>query len=209
MNTLLPLFPLQLVAFPGEALNLHIFEPRYRQLIQEAESTGQAFGIPAFIEGRLQTHGTEMELLSIEKVYANGKMDVKTRGIRVFRMQEFFETVPEKLYAGGQVEYVDNSPKGDIILSKKIVELLEELYQFMDIKKPIPAVEDVQTFDLGHHVGFTLEQEYKMLQLSDEVDRQELMLNHLKRLIPTVRQMEDLRKRVQMNGHFKDLIPPM
>ncbi|MEO1628994.1 MAG: LON peptidase substrate-binding domain-containing protein, partial [Bacteroidota bacterium] len=44
-----PLFPLKLVVYPGEQLNLHIFEPRYKQLIRECEQNKVTFGIPAFI----------------------------------------------------------------------------------------------------------------------------------------------------------------
>ena len=209
MNEILPLFPLQLVAFPGEALNLHIFEPRYRQLIKESNETGANFGIPAFIDSKLQVFGTKMKLLSIEKTYTDGKMDIKTRGISVFKIQKFLDKVPDKLYSGGKVEYLADNANGDILLSNKIVVHLKELYRIMNIRKEIPSVADFKTFDMGHHVGFTLEQEYELLQLTGEQERQEYMLAQLEHLIPTVRQMEDLRKRVQMNGHFKDLIPPM
>lgn len=209
MNDILALFPLQLVAFPGEPLNLHIFEPRYRQLAKECNETGMHFGIPAFIDGKLQVYGTEMQLLSIEKTYSDGKLDIKTKGIGVFKIEEFFDKAPDKLYAGGRVQYVEDNANGDIVLSNQIVKNLEELYRIMNIRKEIPDTADFKTFDMGHHVGFTVEQEYEMLKLTAELDRQEYMLAHLERLIPTVRQMEDLRKRVQMNGHFKDLIPPM
>lgn len=208
MNDLLALFPLQLVAFPGENLNLHIFEPRYRQLIQECAETGMRFGIPAYLDKRLQDFGTLMELVSVEKTYADGKMDIRTKGIQVFRIDEFFEKAPDKRYAGGKVQYLEDNAAGDIILSDKIIKNLEELYLVMNIKKDIPAISEFNTFAMGHHVGFTIEQEYEMLQIRSEVGRQEFMLQHLEKLIPTVRQMEALRKRVQMNGHFKDLKPP-
>ena len=67
MHDFLPLFPLKLVVYPGEQLNLHIFEPRYKQLIREAEHNGTTFGIPAFIEENVMDIGTEIKLLSIEK----------------------------------------------------------------------------------------------------------------------------------------------
>jgi hypothetical protein len=61
---------------------------------------------------------------------------------------------------------------------------------------------------MAHHVGFSIEQEYKFLTIGDEIDRQEFMINHLENLIPIVKDMERLRKRVEMNGHFKNIIPP-
>lgn len=209
MSKILPLFPLQLVAFPNEKLNLHIFEERYRQLIRECGETGMHFGIPTFMDKQLQSFGTEMELVSIEKTHLDGKMDIRTRGIRIFRIEEFFEQAPDKLYAGGKVTYLSNTQDGDIVKSQQIIEAIEELYEIMNINKDIPNVADFDTFSMGHHVGFTMEQEYEMLQIASESGRQEFMLAHLKKLIPIVRQMEDLRKRVQMNGHFKDVIPPL
>lgn len=208
MNTFLPLFPLQIVVFPGEALNLHIFEPRYRQLINECETEGILFGIPAFIEGRVQEIGTEVELLNIEKRYADGKLDVKTKGVGVFKIEEFLSRVPNKLYGGAKVEKVEDHPKGDILQSKKIVDRIAELFEVMHIHKDIPSAAEFTTFDMGHHVGLSLEQEYELLCINSEEDRQDYMLEHLERLIPVVKEMENLRIRVQMNGHFKNIIPP-
>ncbi|NJL77077.1 MAG: hypothetical protein HC892_20750 [Saprospiraceae bacterium] len=122
MSTILPLFPLQLVAFPGEALNLHIFEPRYRQLIQECETDGITFGIPAFIDGRVQEIGTEIELIAIEKRYGDGKLDVKTKGIGIFKIEEFLSRAPSKLYPGAKVKKIEDDSHGDILQSNKIVE---------------------------------------------------------------------------------------
>ena len=75
----LPLFPLNVVAFPGEQLNLHIFEPRYKQLIAEIAQTNGTFGIPLFVNGRVAEYGTEMQLTNIEKVHPNGEIDIKTK----------------------------------------------------------------------------------------------------------------------------------
>ena len=62
MIDFLPLFPLKLVAFPGEQLNLHIFEPRYKQLFRECEENQITFGIPAFIDNKIMDIGTELKL---------------------------------------------------------------------------------------------------------------------------------------------------
>ncbi|MEM0992232.1 MAG: LON peptidase substrate-binding domain-containing protein [Bacteroidota bacterium] len=208
MSQILPLFPLQLVAFPSENLNLHIFEPRYRQLMKECEEAGSTFGIPAFINGSVQEYGTELELVAIVKRYPDGKLDVKTRGLGIFRIEEFYSRAPDKLYAGANIKRIPYKQKGDIIMSAKIVERIAELFQLMKIDKPVPKANDFSTFSMGHHVGFSIEQEYELLCIQSEENRQEFMLAHLNKLIPVVREMEELRKRVQMNGHFKDVIPP-
>ncbi|MCO6492912.1 MAG: LON peptidase substrate-binding domain-containing protein [Phaeodactylibacter sp.] len=209
MDKLLPLFPLQLVVFPGENLNLHIFEPRYRQLIKECEEKGTTFGIPAHIDGKMMTVGTEVELLSIEKRYPNGEMDIKTRGLGLFSINEFFRTAPNKLYSAGEVRPLPHDTNGDVLASAHILELVEELFSLMNIRKSIPSdPKGVVTYDLAHHVGFSLEQEYQFLCVTDERSRQEFMKMHLEKLIPIVKEMENLRKKAEMNGHFKNIIPP-
>lgn len=208
MDNFLPLFPLQLVAFPGEDLNLHIFEPRYRQLIKECNETGMTFGIPAFIDSRVQECGTEIELVKIEKQYTDGKMDVRTKGVGTFIIEEFFSRAPNKLYSGATIKRVTNNHDGDIVISQKIITHIEALYNVMNINRTVPDIATFSTYDVAHHVGFNLNQEYDLLKIPNEQDRQMYMLQHLEQLVPMVQEMENLRKRIQMNGHFKDIIPP-
>lgn len=205
----LPLFPLQLVVFPGEPLNLHIFEPRYRQLIAECEQEGKTFGIPAVLNGKLQEIGTEVKLLSVEKRYADGKLDIKTQGIGIFKIEEFFTKAPDKLYGGAEILSLEFTTGGDIVLSARIIEKLKKLYGLLNVNKAIPEdPAEFSTFDFAHHVGFSVDQEYEFLSIPTEMDRQTYMEAHLDRFIPMVADMEALRERVRMNGHFKNVIPP-
>lgn len=210
MDAILPLFPLQLVAFPGEPLNLHVFEPRYRQLVQECEEEGKTFGLPAFINGKVMEIGTEMRLLTVEKRYESGESDIKTEGVRPFRIRQFYRQAPGKLYAGADVEWLEaEDDKGDVAISVSILDMLENLFVLLKIDKEVPEdPAEMRTFDLAHHVGFSLEQEYQFLCIPDETARQEYMREHLERVLPMVREMENLRKRAQMNGHFKNILPP-
>ena len=109
----LALFPLQLALFPGEQVPLHIFEPRYKQLIAECRDEGVTFGIPAFVEGNLSVFGTEVELVRVLQTYDTGEMDIVVRGVKVFKIVELQTDVPDKLYAGGTIEYPDDDPDAD------------------------------------------------------------------------------------------------
>lgn len=209
MSTFLPVFPLRLVAFPGEDLNLHIFEPRYKQLIGECEAKGITFGIPAFFDDKVQPIGTEIKLLSIDKKYPNGELDVRTKGVGLFRIKEYFRDVDDRLYSGAEVERIQYDMEGDLSKYEKILEYLGELYEVLNILKPLPKMDDdLSTYKVGHLVGFSLEQEYEMLSIPVEARRQDFMISHLEQLIPTAREMEELRRKVQMNGHFKNMLPP-
>lgn len=210
MTDFLPLFPLKLVAFPGEELNLHIFEPRYKQLIRECEQNGTTFGLPTYLNNKVMDYGTEIELVKIVKKGSDGSMDIKTRGLGVFKIHEYYTVISDKLYSGGDIERISGNENGDPILYSKILACTEQLYDYLSIKKNIPKDKsDFSTFEIAHQVGFSIEQEYKLLTLSNEFQRQEFMLDHLENLIPIVKDMERLRKRVEMNGHFKNIIPPI
>ncbi len=210
MTDFLPLFPLKLVAFPGEELNLHIFEPRYKQLIRECEQNGTTFGLPAFLDNKVMDFGTEIELIKVIKKGSDGSMDIKTRGLGVFKIHEYYSIISDKMYSGADIERVSGNENGDPLMYSKIMALTEQLYEYLSIKKDIPKDRsDFSTFEIAHHVGFSLEQEYNFLTISNEVDRQEFMFEHLENLIPIVKDMERLRKRVEMNGHFKNIIPPV
>ncbi|MEL7122164.1 MAG: LON peptidase substrate-binding domain-containing protein [Bacteroidota bacterium] len=209
MSRLLPLFPLQLVVFPDEKLNLHIFEPRYKQLINECESDNITFGIPAYIDDEVMKVGTEMELVSIEKKYPNGEMDVRTRGVGIFRMDEYMQVTPGKLYAGAHVEDIENDMAGDFLLSERVLEKVGTLFDLLNINKDVPENDDnFKIYDIAHHIGLNLSQEYNLLRIYQEKLRLRFVYDHLEKLIPIVSEMENLRKRVQMNGHFKNIKPP-
>ena len=80
MTNFIPIFPLGIVVYPGENVNLHIFEPRYKQLIKECSENKKSFGIPAVLDNRLQERGTLVSVTEVSKVYDNGEMDIKTKG---------------------------------------------------------------------------------------------------------------------------------
>jgi len=71
-----------------------------------------------------------------------------------------------------------------------------------EFKKPD---EELWSYDVAHHAGLSLIEEYELLQLLHELQRQEYLKRHLKKVIPVIAEMEILKERVQLNGHFKNL----
>ncbi|NML64138.1 peptidase [Hymenobacter sp. RP-2-7] len=205
----LPLFPLGLVAFPGEKLNLHIFEPRYRQLVRDCLSEGLTFGIPPYLDNTVQPLATEMRLLSVERVHPGGEMDIRTEGVRVVRIEQFMRQAPGKLYAAGQVEEVGQDEETDPVLSNVIAAQVRRLYEALGLHKLLLELKtDFRIFDVAHHIGLSTEQEFQLLGTTAEHERQELVREHLERLLPAVLEAERLKERVKQNGHFKNLKPP-
>src|SRR6185503_11348110 len=108
MTNFIPIFPLGIVLYPGENLNLHIFEERYKQLIKDCHESKKPFGIPTVIDNKVQDYGCLSEILEITATSENGEMDIKTRGTQIFRVLEMIKEVPDKLYSGAIVNYPDN-----------------------------------------------------------------------------------------------------
>jgi Lon protease-like protein len=207
MQGYLPLFPLQLVAYPLEDLNLHIFEMRYRQLINECLDNNTTFGIPTFIDGRLPGFGTEIRVKHLAKLYEDGRMDINTQGIRVFRILDFDNPAPNKLYAGGEVEFFEPpKPKPDI--NYLLLEKIKYLYELLDAEIPFdPDAPQPYSYQVAHKIGLSIEQEYELLKMPTEAERQAFLMKHLDKTIPMMEEMERTRDRIRMNGHFKNLDP--
>jgi len=206
MTNFIPIFPLSIVVFPGEKLNLHIFEPRYRQLIKECSAQKKTFGIPAVIENKVQELGTLVEVTDVNKVYDDGKMDISTRGVKVFRTLEIIKQVPDKLYSGAIVSYPDDVDDGSRNIMQKVVSGIKELHKLLEVNKDFKKPEEeLKAFDVAHHMGLNLQEEYELLGLFRELQRQEYLKRHLAKVVPLLSEMETLKEKVKLNGHFKNL----
>ena len=207
MTNFIPIFPLSIVVYPGESLNLHIFEPRYKQLINECHKEAKPFGIPAIINNEVQEMGTLVNVTEIVTVHGNGEMDIKTKGVSVFRILEIVKSVPDKLYSGAIVNHPENLLiTGKKELMKKVVNAIRELHRLLKINKDfIKADEELTAYDIAHHAGLSLDGEYELLKLMREEQRQEYLKRHLGKVLPVIAQMETLKERVKLNGHFKNL----
>lgn len=208
MEKFLPLFPLSIVVYPLEPLNLHIFEPRYKQLIAECFEQKTTFGIPAFIKDRMNGYGTEVEIIKIEKVYEDGRMDVKTRGLQVFRIVSFDNPVKNKLYSGGNVVMIRTDRKVNDTMQRKLLDKINELYKILQIHQDVYGFSfTILSFEIAHRIGLSIEQEYELLCLEKEKERQKYLLDHLEKSVPVIKEMERTKQLARMNGQFKYFDP--
>lgn len=206
MTNFIPIFPLSIVVYPGEQVNLHIFEPRYKQLINECYNDGKPFGIPAVIKNEVAEMGTLVNILRVVKVYDNGEMDIQTSGERIFRILEVIKAIPDKLYSGAIVNYPDSEEEGKRELMQKVVNGIRELHRLLNISKDFKKPdEELKAYDVAHHAGLSLEEEYELLGLLKEIQRQEYLKRHLSKVLPLIAEMEALKEKIRLNGHFKNL----
>ncbi len=206
MTNFIPIFPLGIVVYPGENLNLHIFEPRYRQLIAESYEKNKPFGIPAVINNKLAEMGTLVQVKEISKVYDDGKMDIKTEGVMVFKILEVVNELPEKLYSGAIVTYPQNITKGSSSLMKKILAGIREIHQHLNVSKEFNKPdEELISYDVAHHAGLSIDDEYLLLEFLQELHRQEFLKRHITKVLPVMKEMGLLKGKIKLNGHFKNL----
>lgn len=206
MTNFIPIFPLGIVLYPGEDLNLHIFEPRYKQLINEVHTLKKPFGIPAVIDDRMQDYGSLAEIIEITNVTENGEMDIRTSGVKVFRILEVIKEVPGKLYSGAIVNYPDNYEQGSPEVMRRVMNNIRDLHKLLKVSKDFKKADtELKCYEVAHHVGLSLQEEYELLSLMDERQRQEYLKRHLSKVIPMVTEMEQLKEKIKLNGHFKNL----
>ncbi len=204
MINFVPIFPLALVVYPGEALNLHIFEPRYKQLITDCFAEGKPFGIPVVLKNGIAEMGVLVQITEIVEVYDDGKMDVKTKGLKIFTILEITGEIPNKLYNGAVVSYPENEINPKPFVSFKILDSVYILHRLLNVSKNFKTkVSEILSYDIAHHAGLALEEEYELLGLFNEDQRLEYLRRHLEKVIPVVAGMEQLKQKIELNGHFK------
>jgi uncharacterized protein len=205
MTKFIPLFPLGIVVYPTEHVNLHIFEPRYKQLIGECIQQQKPFAMATVINNELQEYGCLVTITEVIKTYNNGELDIRIQGQQVIRILELVNTVPDKLYSGAIVSFLENNTTmRNTNKLHKISMLVGQLLKQLQIDKLIekPSI-TLLSYNYAHFIGLTLQQEYELQQILLEEDRQNFLLYHLQQNLNSQSALENLNDKVKLNGHFR------
>lgn len=202
----LPLFPLQSIFFPGETVPLHVFEDRYKQLIQDCREEAITFGIPVFINNKME-YGVEVQLVEVVTTYETGEMDVVCVARQVFKLLAFDNIMDNKLYAGGIVKLLEYDYEASEEKRQTIINGIEQLYAIMDVPYTKLNVKEFNSFTLAHKIGLSFEQEYQLLQIPTENDRLNFISLHLTSTITVLSEVNRTKKTIELNGHFKNFDP--
>jgi ATP-dependent Lon protease len=200
----LPLFPLGVVLYPHARVQLHIFEPRYRDLVAFCLEYDEAFGVILFEEGDMADVGCTARIERVAAQYEDGNMDIVVRGERRFRL---LETRQERTYLTASVELLhDESQSLQRDLKERAITQHMKLLELAGRTVRPSLYQDVSdvSFVMAHNAGLTVHQKQKVLELSGENDRIAYLVSHFEELIPQVEQMEDIRRKVRSNGYFPD-----
>lgn len=202
----LPMFPLQSIFFPGETVPLHIFEERYKQLIIDCREEAITFGIPVYIHDSI-LFGTEVQLVEIVNTYETGEMDVSCVARQVFKVLSFENQLGDKLYAGGDVLFLDNVNDAEDSVKREVLGLLEALYNLMSVPFTPIEVSKFHSHVLVHKMGLSFDQEYELLQISKESERLQFIKNHLVTTITVLEEVNRTKQTIKLNGDFKNFDP--
>lgn len=205
----IPIFPLNLVAFPGEKVNLHIFEPRYRQMIRRCLAQDSSFAIVPYINDSLQVLATEMRVTALEKEFEDGRMAIRTVGVQRLKIKELIKPTEDTLFMQAMVKPLEEYPNASPLIEESVLLSIAKLYEILKVDyrptvNPLLAL----SFQVGHKIGLSIEQEYDLLTADYEAERQSYILNHLNKVIPVLAEVERTKELIKLNGHFKTIEPP-
>lgn len=194
----LGLFPLSLVILPHEQTRLHIFEARYKQLINDCFANNKDFGIPAMIDGKPMPFGTRVKLVDIERFYPDGKMDIRIEGVSVFKLKSIDNNIQNKMYAGGEIETLPLNDK-----FQKRQDLMELFYEFC-LRNGSPELTDkinteLSIYEIAKQLVLTNEEKYQLMETTNTLAQQKMLTNHLKLVLALYRQEDDLNNRFFLN----------
>ena len=201
----LPLFPLDLVLYPGERLPLHIFEPRYREMTARCLREDLPFGILWQGDGALASVGCTARLDRILEKYPDGRVDLLVRGEARFHVTRMRDGHP---YLSADVETVDEprEPVQRRLVERAIVQHMRLLELGGRTVRPSLYEGDRVSYVIAHNAGLTNAQKQEVLELLTENLRIAYLVGHLEDLIRRAEQADDVRRKVRSNGHFRDFL---
>jgi Lon protease-like protein len=196
---LLPLFPLEIVVFPGAPLPLHIFEPRYKEMIGECLSQERPFGMVRAKENALSAIGCSARIIDVIKKYEDGRMDIAAEGAQRF---EIIQVNQERSFFQAEVAFFDDEPS---VVSKSaadtIVQLHEQLFAVMGQTVEVDRDAAYLSFRLAQDLPVDLDFKQTLLEMKSEAERVEILTEYYRATIPKIENSLRVRQRASGNGH--------
>lgn len=197
----IPLFPLNVVLLPGAELHLHIFEPRYREMVRKCMAQSSEFGMLLSMPDGIARVGCTAEILEVLTQYPDGRMDIVTVGRIPFRAVELFSQNP---LLEGQVDYLEDCEISGARPSRELIELYETCHTliFGDFPKDLAAdAPHCFSFRVAAALPMDLLWKQQLLELRTESDRQERLASYLRGWAPHLQKVGAARAQSAGNGH--------
>lgn len=207
MKSKIPIFPLNLVMYPEAVYPLHIFEERYKRLINHCRSENEGFGIVSKIDTTISTIGCYVELVEVINVFENGSMDILVKG------KERFQTVSTELHPHGYIvaniiPYIDDEQysfpkpieattisKFKNILDRTAIEFDKRYWNSFNKST-------FKSYKIAEKSGMNLQQQQSLLSLRSESDRLQFLIKHFEKLEQYLDRTEVLKEIIAGDGYI-------
>ncbi len=200
----IPLFPLNTVLFPGMPLHLHIFEPRYKEMVHKCIHEKMEFGILLLHETQLCQVGCTARITQILRQFENGSMDILTEGRRRFRV---LDVLNRESYLEAVVEYFDDENE-DIPsdLLKKVLNAYQKMIRLQT--RGVGAIRGIFdpvhfSFIIASTIEMVLKDRQSLLELTSTTERIRKLDTALLVTMRKLDKQEKLKHVAEMNGHGK------
>ena len=201
----IPLFPLNVVLMPGAPLPLHIFEERYKQMVNECLEDETEFGMVLADESGTREIGCTARIVELVERYEDGRLVILVEGSRRFRLNNIMTGKP---YYVGEVEYLEDETEEDVVaLAEECIKLLERVVEAategsvgIEIEPPYRNL----SFAIAGRIEFDLETRQQILELPTERERLEKVRELLTAAADRLERERKSREIAQTNGRVRE-----
>ena len=192
MSLLLPLFPLDLVLLPGVPLPLHVFEPRYKEMIAECLDERKPFGVVRASSDGVADIGCTAEIVDVTRRYDDGRMDILTRGVERFEVLHVHE---ERSFLTAEFAVIDDEPsRASSEMVREAVRLHAEIVKLAGAELDGPDESaDQLSFLLAGSLPLDLDFKQKLLTTLSEEKRLQAVVSYLEAVLPGLRRAAKAR----------------
>src|ERR687893_2807652 len=200
----IPLFPLNVVLMPGAPLPLHIFEERYKQMVDECLESETEFGMVLADEAGTRRVGCTARIVELVQRYEDGRMVILVEGSQRFELNNVLTGKP---YYVGDVEYLEDRSGEDVTaLAEECIALLERVIEAategsvgIEIEPPYRNL----SFAIAGRVEFEPEIRQQILELTSEQQRLQKVKELLTEAAERLERERQTREKAQTNGHLR------
>lgn len=200
----LPLFPLDLVLYPDQTLQMYIVEEPYREMVERCIDRKEPFGVVYSREGKIAQIGSLAWIRQVVSRYESGMINVFVRGGDRFQVVDVYHNHP---YLTADVETIQEADEVPNNADKE--RAITQHMRFLELsgKQVRPGIYQNQkyvSFVLATDAGLTVEQMQQVLEMQSENGRLSFLTGHFETVLPQVQEVEATRRKVQSNGHFDE-----
>lgn len=200
LSSLLPLFPLDVVLFPASPLPLHIFEPRYKEMIGECLNQKKVFGVVRAKEGGVAEVGCTAEIITVAKKYDDGRMDIVTEGRERFEVMQINQA---RAFLQAEVLIIEDEPGRPT--AEEVLQMLKLHGEILGLAQaehaPLERDDPYLSYHLVGSLPLDLDFKQTLLSTRSEAKRVQALIAYFEAILPNLRRSVRVHKKAGGNGH--------